>query len=205
MTLENLSTRAIGKLTITIGIVAIVSIVSLILFFIFGGFWGPLNDLTIAVFALMSAALVWMLHPFFVTQSPRLSYFMLITAIAGAVIVSIGSALVMSGTTSWQLAGGVNALGYAFIGIWLLAFNYYARLTDVFPKNLTRLGQISGALSALSLLNVLGIFGIVDAQSDASWLLYLAQFGGLGQILLLVWTVWLGRVVLKSTKEMQHG
>ncbi len=202
--MENIRSRAIGRLTIAIGITAIVSIVSLILFFIFGGFWGPLNDFTIALFALMIAVLAWMLHPFFRTQSPRLSYFMLITAIVGAVIACIGSALVMSGTTSWQLAGSVNALGYAFIGIWLLAFNYHARLTDVFPKNLTRLGQISGALSALSLLNVLGIFGIVDAQNDVSWLWFLAQFGGLGQILLLVWSVWLGRVVLRSTQEMQH-
>ena len=202
--MENIPSRAISRLTVAIGITAIVSIVSLILFFIFGGFWGPLNDLTIAVFALMSAALAWLLHPFFRAQSPRLSYSMLIAAIAGAAIACIGSALVMSGTTSWQLAGSVNALGYAFIGVWLLAFNFYARLTDVFPQNLTRLGQISGALSAFGLLNVLGIFGLVDAQSDVSWLLYLAQFGGLGGILLLAWTVWLGRVILKSTREMQH-
>ena len=202
--MENFPLRAISRLTVAMGITAIVSIVSLILFFIFGGFWGPLNDLTIAVFALMSASLAWMLHPFFRAQSPRLSYFMLIAAIAGAVIACIGSALVISGTTSWQLAGSVNFLGFAFIGVWLLAFNYHVRLTEVFPQNLTRLGQISGALSALSLLNVLGIFGIVDAQSDAYWLLNLAQVGGLGGVLLLVWIVWLGRVVLKSTTEMQH-
>jgi hypothetical protein len=202
--MENIPSRAISRLTVAMGITAIVSIVSLILFFIFGGFWGPLNDLTIAVFALMSAALAGLLHPFFRAQSPRLSYSMLIAAIAGAVIACIGSALVMSGTTSWQLAGSVNALGYAFIGVWLLAFNFHARLTDVFPQNLTRLGQISGALSAFGLLNMLGIFGLVDAQSDVSWLLYLAQFGGLGGILLLAWTVWLGGVILKSTREMQH-
>lgn len=202
--MENFPLRAISRLTVAIGITAMISIVSLILFFIFGGFWGPLNDLTIAVFALMSASLAWMLHPFFRAQSPRLSYFMLIAAIAGAVIACIGSALVISGTTSWQLAGSVNFLGFAFIGVWLLAFNYHVRLTEVFPQNLTRLGQISGALSALSLLNVLGIFGIVDAQSDAYWLLNLAQVGGLGGVLLLVWIVWLGRVVLKSTTEMQH-
>lgn len=201
MTVENIPSRAISRLTVAIGITAIVSIVSLILFFIFGGFWGPLNDLTIAIFALLSAVLAWMLHPFFRIQSPRLSNFMLIIAIVGAVIGCIGSALVMSGTTGWQLAGSVNALGFAFIGIWLLAFNYHARLTDVFPQTLTRLGQISGALSALGLLNVLGIFGIVDSTS---WVSYLAQFGGLGQILLLVWIVWLGRVILKSTRAMQH-
>ena len=205
MTMDNLPSRAISKLTITIGIVAVVSIISLTLFFSFGGFWGPLNDLTIAVFALLSAALAWMLHPFFRTQSPRLSYFMLITAMVGAVIACIGSALVMSGTTSWQLAGSVNFLGFAFIGIWLLTFNYHLRLTDAFPQNFTRLGQISGALSALGLLNVLGIFGMVDSQSDAYWLLNLAQVGGLGEILLLVWIIWLGRVVLKSTKKNQHG
>ncbi len=130
---------------------------------------------------------------------------MLIAAITGAVIACIGSALVMSGTTSWQLAGSVNALGFAFIGIWLLAFNYHVRLIDAFPQTLTRLGQISGALSSLGLLNVLGIFGIVDSQSDAYWLLSLAQVGGLGEILLLVWIVWLGRVLLKSTIGMQHG
>ena len=109
--MENIPSRAINRLTVAMGITAIVSIVALILFFIFGGFWGPLNDLTIAVFALMSAALAWLLHPFFRAQSPRLSYSMLIAAIAGAVIACIGSALVMSGTTSWQLAGSVNALG----------------------------------------------------------------------------------------------
>lgn len=199
--MKNLLSPAIGKLTIAMGSTAAISIISLSLFFIFGGFWGPLNDFTIALYALLSAALAWMFHPFFHTRSPRLSYFMLIAAMVGAVIVSIGSALVMSGATSWQLAGSVNALGYGFIGIWLFALNYHARPTDVLPKNLTRLGQISGALSTLSLLNVLGIFGIVDSMS---WVSYLAQLGGLGQILLLVWSVWLGRVVLKSTKANKH-
>jgi hypothetical protein len=201
MTLKNIPTRAIGKLTITMGITAAVSIISLILFFILGGFWGPLNDFTIALYALLCAALAWMFHPFFHTRSPRLSYFMLIAAMVGAVIVSIGSALVMSGATSWQLAGSVNALGYGFIGVWLFALNYHARPTDVLPKKLTRVGEISGALATLGLLNVLGIFGIVDSMS---WVSYLAQLGGLGQLLLLVWSVWLGRVLLKSTKENKN-
>jgi hypothetical protein len=54
--MENLPSRAIRSLTAAIGIVAIIGLIAIILFFSVGGFWGPLNDLSIALEALLSAA-----------------------------------------------------------------------------------------------------------------------------------------------------
>ena len=199
--MDNLPSRAINRLTTAIGIVAIVGLVAIILFFTVGGFWGPLNDLSIAVEAILCAALAWMLHPFFQIQSPRLSQVTLIAAILGSLIASIGSAFVIFSVTGYFLAGLIMGLGYAFLGIWFFAFNYHARLHDTLSRGLTILGKIAGASMAIGFANIPGILGRVDSPTDASWLENLGQIGWLGWILLPIWSVWLGRVVLKSTKE----
>ena len=202
--MENLPSRAIHRLTIAIGIVAIVGLVAIILFFTIGGFWGPLNDLSIAVEALLSAALAWMLHPIFRARSPRLSPVMLIVAITGSLIASIGSAFVIFSVTGYFLAGLIMGLGYAFLGIWFFAFNYHARRHTTLPRRLTLLGQIAGVIMAIGFANIPGIVGLVDSPTDASWLENLGQIGWLGWILLPIWSVWLGRTLSKSTKENKH-
>ncbi len=202
--MNNLPSRTINRLTIAIGIVAIVGFVSIILFFTVGGLWGPLNDLSIAVEAILCAALAWMLHPFIRVQSPRLSQVTLIAAILGSLIASVGSAFVIFRVTGYFLAGLIMGLGYAFLGIWLFAFNDHARLHDTLPRGLTIFGKIAGVSMAIGFANIPGIFGRVDSPTDASWLENFGQFAWLGWILLPIWSVWLGRVVLKSTKEIYH-
>ena len=71
--MENLPSRAISRLTLAIGIVAVIGLVAISLFFAVGGFWGPLNDLSIAIEATLCAVLAWMLHPVFRIWSPRSS------------------------------------------------------------------------------------------------------------------------------------
>ena len=44
-------------------------------------------------------------------------------AVAGAALTVVGSALVVSGTTGFFLAGLVSSLGFAGIGAWLVAAN----------------------------------------------------------------------------------
>ena len=202
--MDNLPSRAISRLTFAIGIVAVIGLVAIILFFTVGGFWGPLNDLSIAIEALISATLAWMLHPIFRAQSSRLSQVMLIAAIVGSLIASIGSAFVIFSVTGYFLAGLIMGLGYAFLGIWFFAFNYRARLHDTLPRGLTLFGQIAGASMAIGFANISGILGRVDSPADASWIENFGQLGWLGWIFLPIWSVWLGRVVLKSTQEMQH-
>jgi hypothetical protein len=173
--MENLPSRAISRLTLAIGIVAVIGLVSIILFYTVGGFWGPLNDLSIAIEAILCAILARMLHPIFRTWSPRSSQLTLIAALAGGVIVSIGSAFVIFKVTGYFLAGLIMLLGSAFIGLWLLTFNYHSQQHEIWPPGLTRLGQIAGTIMALGWMSIPGILGGVDSPTNASWMENLCQ------------------------------
>jgi hypothetical protein len=199
--MENLPSRAIRSLTAAIGIVAIIGLIAIILFFSVGGFWGPLNDLSIALEALLSAALAWMLHPMFRSQSPKLSQVMLVVAIVGSLVASLGSAFVIFSFTGYFLAGLFMGLGYALLGVWLYSFNRHARLHEIFPRGLTLLGQIAGGIMTLGFANIPGILNRIDSPADTSWMESIGQFNTLGWILLPIWSVWLGRVVMRLAKD----
>lgn len=202
--MDNIPSRAIRSLTVAIAIVVVVGFIAMSLFFSVGGFWGSLNDLSIAVEALLVSALAWMLHPASRSQSPKLSWVMLAVAILGGLIASLGSAGVMSGVTGWFLAILITSLGYALLAVWLFVFNHHARLHGSLPRGLTRMGQIAGATLMLGFLNIPGILNRIESPADASWLTSISMVGALGWILLPIWSVWLGRVILKSTQENKH-
>ncbi|MEK6753372.1 MAG: hypothetical protein AABZ00_14030 [Chloroflexota bacterium] len=200
--MENLPSRAISRLTLAIGIVAVIGLVAISLFFAVGGFWGPLNDLSIAIEAILCALLAWMLHPVFREWSPRSSQLMLLAALAGGVIVSMGSAFVIFKVTGYFLAGLIMFLGYAFIGLWVLALNYHSQHHGIWPPGLTRLGQVAGAIMTLGWLSIPGILGGVDSPTDASWMENLSQGNALGWMILLpIWCFWLSRILLKSSSH----
>ena len=182
--MENLNSRAIGRLTAAIGIVTVGGLIAATLFFSVGGIWGPLNDLSIALEALLVAALAWMLHPAFRSQAPQLSRGTLAAAILGGLIASLGSAGVMLSITGWFLAILITSLGYALLAVWLFAFNRHARLHDRLPRGLIRLGQIAGATLMLGFLNIPGILNRIDSPADASWLTSLSMVDALGWMLL---------------------
>jgi hypothetical protein len=152
MTTNDSPSRTVGWLAIATGGVALIGVVSLISFFTFGGFFGTLSDLCIAFGAILSALSAWMLYPAHRAYSPRSSRFLLAAALAGALVISIGSAFVIFDITGWFLAGLMNFFGYALIGLWLLVLNYFARRTDRWPRRLARFGLISGAMMAIGLL-----------------------------------------------------
>ena len=199
--MESLSSRGIRNLTVAIGVVVVVGLIAMILFFTIGGFWGPLNDLSIALEALLSAALAWMLHPMFRSQSPKLSQAMLAVAIVGGLVASLGSACVMLSITGWFLAILITSLGYALLAVWLFVFNHHARLHDSLPRGLTRMGQIAGATLMLGFLNIPGILNRIESPADASWLTSISMVGALGWILLPIWSIWLGRVLFAKGEK----
>ena len=72
--------------------------------------------------------------------------------------------------------------GDGLVGLWVIAVNIYAHTKKIWPRSITVLGIISGALYTL------GLFGL---QSGS--------FGAFGQI---AWNIRLGRWILGNTS---HG
>ena len=106
----NTTAESVSRLAVAAGVVQLIGLVSLIVFFIVGDPFGTLNDLCIALTGLLSAALAWQLSALFPARSPALGWLLPALAGLGALIVVVGSGLVITGTTGWVLAG-----------IWLLA------------------------------------------------------------------------------------
>jgi hypothetical protein len=201
MRANNFPSRTLGWLAIAIGGVTLIGAVSLILFFTFSAFFGTLSDLCIALEAILSALLAWMLYPSHRAQAPRLSQFLLTAALVGALVAFIGSAFVIFDITGWYLAGLMNFFGYALVGLWLLGLNYYfAQRRDTrWPRRFVQFGLVSGAIMAIGLLTGPGIVGRVDDPELAPWFVNGAQVASLGWLLLYpIWSIWLGRLLLTN-------
>ena len=165
MTTINFSTDITGWMAIAAGIAGLLGLVFIILFFSIGQPFGTLNDICIAIAAILSGVLAWMLYPGHHTQAPLLSQLALIIALVGALVVVAGSVLVIFGFTGWFLAALYMAAGNALIGLWLLGLNYSALNSNPWPHSLVIFGLVSGAIMALGLATVPGIIRGIDSQS----------------------------------------
>ena len=105
--------RATAMVAVAAGATAVVSAIALALFFVAGGPFGTINDVLNGVLAVLSGYLAW-----------RLGGHSLLTYVAllGEVIAIIGSILVVTNTTGFFFAGLVSTLGFALIGVWLVAY-----------------------------------------------------------------------------------
>lgn len=205
MALTAARSRTMGRLAITIAIVCLINGFTIILLYSVADFFGPLNDLGIAIQGILTAVLAWMLHSFSRGQSPRLSLFALIAAIVGAGLVVVGSGVVIFRVTGWVFAGLITVFGYAVIGFWVVVLNHLAQRSNTWPHRLTRLGVVIGVIMMLGLLTGPAILSHVDSLEAAPWFVYLAYAGGFGWFVLLpVWSVWLGRLLL-SDRLFVHG
>jgi hypothetical protein len=197
MMVGSFSSHAIGWTAVAAGAVALIGLAFIILFTTIGQPFGTLNDLCIGLAAIFSGILAWLLYPAHHASSPHLSLLALILALAGALVVVAGSALVISGVTGWFLAGLYMTAGNALIGLWLLALSYSARLSHPWPDGLVVFGLVVGAILAVGLAAVPGIVRGIDAQDSAPWFVNAGFVGGLGWMILYpIWCIWLGRTLL---------
>ena len=205
MTTNDFPSGTLGWVAIAIGGVTLIGLVSLILYFTFGSFFGTFSDVCIASEAILSALLAWMFYPAHRAYSPRSSQFLLVAALVGALVASIGSAFVIFDITGWFLAGLMNFFGYALVGLWLLGLNYYfAQRRSTWPRRLVQLGLVSGAIMAIGLLTGPGIVSRVDDPALAPWFVSGAQVASLGWLLLYpIWSIWLGRLLLANRSTVQ--
>jgi hypothetical protein len=193
--MESYSTAGIHRLAIAVAIVALIGLIFIALFYTVGGPFGTLNDIFVALQGILTVALSYTFYPFYRTLAPRLAWLALVIGIVGAILVPIGSGLVMAGITGWFFAGLLTTFGFACVGVWLLSFGYALRGLSGFPRSLARLGIIAGWISAIGLLAVPAILAGSDNMDSAGWPALTALFvGGLGwNILYPLWCLLLGR------------
>jgi len=173
------------------------------LFFAVGGVFGLFNDVCNAVEAILSAALAWALYPLYRAQSARLSGVTLIAAWVGALIASIGSALIIVDFTGWYLAGLYTMFGYALVGVWLFGMNGVALRSFPWPRRLTHLRLLTAACMAVGFLAGPGILGGIDDVDAAPWFVNLGLLGSLGWMFLYpFWCLWLGRLLVSNSATM---
>lgn len=198
MTTSNFSAMTIGGVTIATGVVGLLALVFIILFFIVGQPFGTLNDICIGSAAILSGVLAWLLSPQVHDQSPLLSQVTFVVALAGALVVAVGSVLVIFGITGWYLAGLYMAVGNALIGLWLLGLNYSAQHDDSWSNGLAISGMVIGVIMLLGLAVIPGILRSIDAWESAPWYVnYVGLAGSLGWLVLYpIWCIGLGRSFL---------
>ena len=198
MTASNFSAMTIGWVTIATGIVGLLALVFIILFFTVGQPFGTLNDICIGLTAILSAVLAWLFYSQYHASSPLLGPVTLVVALAGALVVTVGSVLVIFGITGWYLAALYMAVGNALIGLWLLGLNYAAQQGNVWSNGLVIFGIVVAVIMLLGLAAIPGIFNRIDAWESAPWYVnYVGLAGSLGWLVLYpIWCIWLGRSFL---------
>ena len=200
MATSNFSALTLGWMAIATGVTGILALVSIILLFTVGKPFGTINDICIGAAAIMSGVLAWMLYPQYHQQSPLLSQVALVVAVVGALVVAVGSVLVIFGITGWYLAGLVMAVGNALIGLWLLGLNFSAQQGNFWSSGLAIFGIVIGVIMILGFAASPGIFSRLDSWESAPWYInYVGFAGSLGWLVLYpLWCLWLGRAVLIS-------
>ena len=202
--MQSFTSITLGRLSLAIGVLMAVAAVLLIIFFI-GYFnqiewmyiFGTSNDVLNLTTSILTCIMATILLPSPKRQPLLFIIFLILTvgAWVGAAIVAVDS-LMMSGLMSnltfhtLRLNYGLGFItnndihfGDGLVGLWLMAMNIYAYLKQLWPRNITILGIVSGAVYTL------GLFGL---QSGS--------FGAFGQI---VWHILLGRWILRKNSREQ--
>jgi len=197
MTISNFSATTIGWVAIITGVSAILAVIFLTLMATVNMSFGKVNDVFNAIIGISSAVLAWMLYAEHHAKSPLMSQIALALAVVGAIFTIVGSVLIIYGFTDFVLAGWYTGVGYALIGLWLVAFCYSMQRGDALLHNLILFGIVVGAFMVVGLIGIPGIFTGIDSMESMPWYLYIAFFGYLGTYILYpIWTIWLGRNLL---------
>ena len=199
MATSSLSQSAVGWLAIATGVVGLFAVAFITLFFTAGAPFGALNDISNGLLAILSGVLAAMVYSQYRAQAPFLSLVALILALIGALVVPVGSALVISGRTGWFLGGLPVSAGFGLIGLGLVGLCLSSQASNAWPQSLVTSGMVVGIIMALGLAAIPGIFSGIDAWDSAPW--YVSYIGvaagGLGWLFLYpIWCIWLGSMLL---------
>lgn len=200
--MDDTRARDTGRLALAVGVVAAGSALSLATYFAVQGPFGTLSDLGNATTGILSACLAWRLRR---EVGGRTGDLAVGAAVAGAAISTAGSALVVSGTTGFFLAGLVSSVGFAAIGAWLIVLNRSA-IAATWPSRLPVLGVVAGALMAVGVVMLPGIVLRLDDIETAPGWVWIGQLGWLGTFVVYpIWAIWLGVTEMRRAGRRQPG
>ena len=205
--MNGFSSKQTGWLALLVGVAGVLAVITLALFFI-GLFqnmrslssMGSLNDKVNILAGILGAILASVLHPTLQRLTPRLSLLVLICAWFGAIAITYGSWLILTGNGDLELSTYYFFFGNGLIGTWLWVLNRKPRqkAEAVMPPSLTRLGLIAGSFMMIGLLGLYGILLGLDGD-DYSPLIMVAGISFLGTgILYPIWCLLLGRWILSN-------
>ena len=181
-----------GSLAIALAAVIVVTVISLVLLFTVGGIFGPVNDVGNALIGILSAALALLL----VTQAGGWG---VVAAFAGAALIVGGSWLVLSGATTFVLAGFVATIGFGLIGIWLAVILWGSNADAWFGPMLGIARVAAVAMVVGGLVAIPGALLQVDAYDTMPGWLWLFALGWIGvYVLYPVGLFGMGRRLLGS-------
>lgn len=187
-----------GRLAAALGLVAVGSAMCLATYFTLRGPFGTINDIGNATIGVLSATLAWRLRRYVPGRAGNLA---VAAATVGAAFTLAGSALVISGTTGFLLAGLVSSVGFAGIGVWLVWTNRRTSQVLGWPRGLRSLGVVGGAVMALGLVVVPGIPLRLDDMATAPWWVWLGFVGWLGiYVVYPAWAIGLGIVGMREAE-----
>jgi hypothetical protein len=191
--------RSVAGVAVATGVVALISVASLALLYTVGKPFGAINDWTVGVVGLLSGLLAAMIRSRGVAGSPGPGTVSTGVAAIGAVIVAAGAALVISKTTGFVLAGLVESLGFALIGLWLIVLNRSMGSAAGSPGRLRSLGLAAGIIMALGFVVTPGIaMGLDDANTAPGWI-WIGFVGWVGIFFLYpVWSIWFGNALRRG-------
>jgi MFS family permease len=197
--MDDAQDRGTGRLAVAAGVVAAASAASLATFFAVQGPFGTINDIGNAVTGILGACLALRLRD---RLTGRVRDLTVAAAVAGATITVVGSALVVSRTTGFFLAALVSSVGFAGIGVWLVALSRSAGMAEV-PRRMRRLGVIGGGLMSLGIATAPGIALRLDDMATAPAWVWIGQLGWLGTFVVYpVWAIWLGMTEIRRGERV---
>jgi hypothetical protein len=186
-------TDSVRSLALWTALVGLVALAALVLMSVGLGFLGPVNDVLGAVTGVLVMLLAFAARDV-LPDGIALRWLALAAAVLGAILIVIGSVLVLTGRTGWYLAGLWSALGWAVLGVWFLVLALTLFGSTSWPVWLRWLGVIAGVLLVAGLAVLPGILSRIDDWGSAGAGLVAPQvLGYLGSMLLLIWCFGVGR------------
>jgi hypothetical protein len=181
----------VSRVALATAVVSLLAVLSLIIFYAVGGPFGLLNDVANGLIGLLSLALAWLW-----VRNRRGGWSTLAIAFAalGAIVMVLGSLLIIVDITGWYLAGLVSTVGSALLGIWLLIANRLHRSAPELPRGLIMLGMTTGIFMIIGWLALTGVIARIDDPQSAPLYVNAGLLNWMGTYLLYpIWCLWLSR------------